>query len=101
MSTFFILLIFVVVFRYIVVGALNDSQFAKLCSIIKYPQLATDELYKTNPLRVKNRKELISKLMSIFKTKSTQEWLTILEVGKFSMTFSSSNNSFDFSMKKM
>ena len=36
----------------------NDAQFAKLCAILNFPELAKDEKYATNFQRVKHRNEL-------------------------------------------
>ncbi|XP_046293731.1 succinate--hydroxymethylglutarate CoA-transferase isoform X2 [Marmota monax] len=44
---------------YFVVGAGNDQQFATVCKILNLPELIDDSKYKTNHLRVENRKELI------------------------------------------
>ncbi|OXB59877.1 hypothetical protein ASZ78_013231, partial [Callipepla squamata] len=44
---------------YIVVGAGNDQQFVTVCQILNLPEVIKDSRYKTNELRVQNRKELI------------------------------------------
>ncbi|KAM7121204.1 succinyl-CoA:glutarate CoA-transferase isoform 3-T3 [Molossus nigricans] len=44
---------------YLVVGAGNNQQFATMCKILNLPELIDDCKYKTNHLRVQNRKELI------------------------------------------
>uniref|UniRef100_A0A9L0SJM2 Succinyl-CoA:glutarate CoA-transferase n=1 Tax=Equus caballus TaxID=9796 RepID=A0A9L0SJM2_HORSE len=44
---------------YLVVGAGNNQQFATVCKILNLPELIDDSKYKTNHLRVQNRKELI------------------------------------------
>ncbi|OXB72398.1 UNVERIFIED_CONTAM: hypothetical protein H355_002039, partial [Colinus virginianus] len=44
---------------YIVVGAGNDQQFITVCQILNLPEVIKDSRYKTNELRVQNRKELI------------------------------------------
>ncbi|KAK4827640.1 hypothetical protein QYF61_019850, partial [Mycteria americana] len=44
---------------YIVVGAGNDQQFVTVCKILNLPEVSKDSRYKTNTLRVQNRKELI------------------------------------------
>nr|XP_054092987.1 succinate--hydroxymethylglutarate CoA-transferase isoform X3 [Callithrix jacchus] len=44
---------------HLVVGAGNNQQFATVCKILDLPELIDDSKYKTNHLRVQNRKELI------------------------------------------
>jgi crotonobetainyl-CoA:carnitine CoA-transferase CaiB-like acyl-CoA transferase len=36
----------------------TNDQFRKLCAILKIPEISDDKLFKTNSLRVENRKEL-------------------------------------------
>ena len=44
---------------YIVFGAGNDGQFAKLCNHLDRPDLPKDARFKTNADRVKHRQELV------------------------------------------
>lgn len=39
----------------IIVGALNDGQFRRLCTALELPELPADERFGTNPRRVANR----------------------------------------------
>ncbi|XP_072782046.1 succinyl-CoA:glutarate CoA-transferase isoform X3 [Taeniopygia guttata] len=64
---------------YIVVGAGNDHQFATVCKILNLPEVSKDSRYKTNTLRVQNRKELIDILSTRFSEKATVEWLQLFE----------------------
>ncbi|XP_066543394.1 succinyl-CoA:glutarate CoA-transferase isoform X2 [Amia ocellicauda] len=64
---------------YIIVAAGNDHQFVKVCKILNLTNLAEDPKYKTNKLRVQNRKELLKKLSERFSEKRTEEWLGIFE----------------------
>ncbi|NXU56388.1 SUCHY transferase, partial [Turnix velox] len=64
---------------YIVVGAGNDHQFITVCKILSLPEVGTDSKYKTNMLRVQNRKELIDILSMRFSEKATIEWLQLFE----------------------
>ncbi|XP_069715875.1 succinate--hydroxymethylglutarate CoA-transferase-like isoform X3 [Phaenicophaeus curvirostris] len=64
---------------YIVVGAGNDQQFVTVCKILNLPEVSKDSRYKTNNLRVQNRKELIDILSSRFSEKTTIEWLQLFE----------------------
>uniref|UniRef100_A0A8D0PDM5 Succinyl-CoA:glutarate CoA-transferase n=1 Tax=Sus scrofa TaxID=9823 RepID=A0A8D0PDM5_PIG len=53
---------------YLVVGAGNNQQFATVCKILNLPELIGDAKYRTNHLRVQNRKELIKILSTRWKT---------------------------------
>ncbi|XP_072709654.1 succinyl-CoA:glutarate CoA-transferase isoform X5 [Ciconia boyciana] len=64
---------------YIVVGAGNDQQFVTVCKILNLPEVSKDSRYKTNTLRVQNRKELIDILSTRFSEKATIEWLHLFE----------------------
>ncbi|XP_054046348.1 succinate--hydroxymethylglutarate CoA-transferase isoform X3 [Rissa tridactyla] len=64
---------------YIVVGAGNDQQFVTVCKILNLPEVSKDSRYKTNTLRVQNRKELIDILSMRFSEKATIEWLQLFE----------------------
>ncbi|VTJ89765.1 Hypothetical predicted protein, partial [Marmota monax] len=64
---------------YFVVGAGNDQQFATVCKILNLPELIDDSKYKTNHLRVENRKELIKILSARFEEEMTTKWLYFFE----------------------
>ncbi|XP_064362672.1 succinate--hydroxymethylglutarate CoA-transferase isoform X3 [Dromaius novaehollandiae] len=64
---------------YIVVGAGNDQQFVTVCKILNLPEVSKDSRYKTNTLRVQNRKELIEILSTRFSGKTTMKWLQLFE----------------------
>lgn len=64
---------------YLVVGAGNDHQFVKLCKILNLMRLAEDPKYKTNKLRVQNRKELLEIVSARFSEKKTDDWLQMFE----------------------
>ncbi|XP_064299925.1 succinate--hydroxymethylglutarate CoA-transferase isoform X2 [Phalacrocorax carbo] len=64
---------------YIVVGAGNDKQFVTVCKILNLPEVSKDSRYKTNTLRVRNRKELIDILSTRFSEKATIEWLQLFD----------------------
>ncbi|XP_033049657.1 succinate--hydroxymethylglutarate CoA-transferase isoform X3 [Trachypithecus francoisi] len=64
---------------YIVVGAGNNQQFATVCKILDLPELIDDSKYKTNHLRVQNRKELIKILSERFEEELTSKWLHLFE----------------------
>nr|XP_009677713.1 PREDICTED: succinate--hydroxymethylglutarate CoA-transferase isoform X3 [Struthio camelus australis] len=64
---------------YIVVGAGNDQQFVTVCKILNLPEVGKDSRYKTNTLRVQNRRELIEILSTRFSEKTTIKWLQLFE----------------------
>ncbi|EHB05008.1 hypothetical protein GW7_09877 [Heterocephalus glaber] len=64
---------------HLVVGAGNNQQFATLCKILNLPELIDDSKYKTNHLRVQNRKELIKILSARFEEEMTATWLCLFE----------------------
>ncbi|XP_074910464.1 succinyl-CoA:glutarate CoA-transferase isoform X3 [Buteo buteo] len=64
---------------YIVVGAGNDQQFVTVCKILNLPEVSKDSRYRTNTLRVQNRKELIDILSTRISEKATIEWLQLFE----------------------
>ena len=63
----------------IVLAAANDSQYQRFCEFAGVPELATNSKFKSNELRIQNRKELIEKLQLVIKKKSTKFWLDGLE----------------------
>ncbi|XP_026979779.1 succinate--hydroxymethylglutarate CoA-transferase isoform X3 [Sagmatias obliquidens] len=64
---------------YLVVGAGNNQQFATVCKILNLPELTDDSKYRTNHLRVQNRKELIKILSTRFEEEMTSKWLHLFE----------------------
>lgn len=63
----------------ILLGGGNDRLFGVLCQRIGKPEWAQDERFKTNGDRVKRRDELEKLIEDITRTKTTQEWIGILE----------------------
>ena len=63
----------------IVVG--NDEQFRRFCQIAGRPDLATDPKYGTNQMRVRNRLELAGILDPIVASRTSADWLEVLEKG--------------------
>ncbi|XP_008259890.2 succinate--hydroxymethylglutarate CoA-transferase isoform X3 [Oryctolagus cuniculus] len=64
---------------YLIVGAGNNQQFTTVCKILSLPELIDDSKYKTNRLRVQNRKELIKTLSTRFEEEMTSKWLQLFE----------------------
>lgn len=59
---------------HLMVAAGNDGLYRKLCEAIERPELAADERFVTNPLRVQNRQALVAILNDVFVTRPTCEW---------------------------
>ncbi|OAX82302.1 hypothetical protein ACJ72_03342 [Emergomyces africanus] len=64
---------------YLVLGATNNRQFGVLAERLGRPNLAANEKFLTNDLRVRNRIELNGILYDSFKAKTTDEWLGVFE----------------------
>eukprot|EP00049_Salpingoeca_infusionum_P000189 m.37974 g.37974 ORF g.37974 m.37974 type:complete len:423 (+) comp10144_c0_seq2:46-1314(+) len=60
---------------YITIAAMNDMQFSALCEDMELPFLLSDPRFTTNPLRVKNRGELLRIMCEKLLTRSTGEWV--------------------------
>src|SRR5229473_6536894 len=60
---------------YIVVSCGNDRLYQSLCTLLGREDLARDARFVTNPLRVRNRKDLIPMLQELFVQRETDDWL--------------------------
>lgn len=60
-------------------GVANDGLWRRFCDALGLKDLVNHPKFKTNTDRVYNRDELIAILNEIFPTKTTQEWLEIIE----------------------
>lgn len=67
--------------RWIVIGAANQANWLRLIEAIGADHLASDTRYATNPDRMRNLAELVADLEPIFKTRSADQWLAILQDG--------------------
>nr|WP_211221439.1 CoA transferase [Ktedonobacter racemifer] len=63
---------------YIVIGAANDKLFQKLCQALAHPEWASDERFRTNAERVKNREALISLIEDALQAESVATWEPLL-----------------------
>lgn len=61
------------------VAVVNNKFWRKFCDVLKVPELIDDPRFRSNPLRIEHRAELIPMLVDIFKRKSTADWLRLLE----------------------
>ncbi|KQR45878.1 CaiB/BaiF CoA-transferase family protein [Acidovorax sp. Leaf160] len=57
----------------------NDGQFARFCAAAGQPQWAQDARFATNTLRVKHRSTLIPLMEAVTRTRSTADWVALLE----------------------
>lgn len=64
---------------HIIIAAGNDGQYRKLVQVGGLPELAVDERFISNPLRVQNRDVLVPLLAQMMLQKSKKEWITLLE----------------------
>lgn len=64
---------------YIIVATGNDGQYQKFVEVGGRADLASHERYATNPLRVKNRDELVPILADMVKTQTRDWWIERLE----------------------
>ena len=64
--------------KYVIVAVGNDQLWVRFCRVLGKPELSQDARFKTNPLRVKNRKECIGILAPIMKTRPRDEWVKLL-----------------------
>ncbi|MBC3872800.1 CaiB/BaiF CoA transferase family protein [Undibacterium flavidum] len=64
---------------HIIVAAGNDAQYRKFVQIGDKPELAEDQRFLTNPLRVQHRDILVPILAAMVQCKSKAEWISALE----------------------
>uniref|UniRef100_A0A665UF92 Succinyl-CoA:glutarate CoA-transferase n=1 Tax=Echeneis naucrates TaxID=173247 RepID=A0A665UF92_ECHNA len=64
---------------HIVVAAGNDKQFVRVCQVLGLMELTENPEYKTNKLRVQNRKQLLHTLSQRFLQEKTAGWLKKFE----------------------
>ncbi|XP_068593216.1 succinate--hydroxymethylglutarate CoA-transferase isoform X2 [Cebidichthys violaceus] len=64
---------------HLVVAAGNDKQFISVCNVLQLKELTNKPEYKTNKLRVQNRKELLQTLSQRFLQEKTADWLRRFE----------------------
>jgi len=64
--------------KYVIVAVGNDQIWIRFCRVIGRPELAEDPRFKTNPLRVENRRECIEILEPIMRTRTRDEWVGLL-----------------------
>ncbi|MGZ0167703.1 MAG: CaiB/BaiF CoA transferase family protein [Planctomycetales bacterium] len=63
----------------VVIAAGNDALWRKLCHVLEAPELLADPLLDTNPARTENQPYLERLISERTRTRTTQNWLTLLE----------------------
>jgi crotonobetainyl-CoA:carnitine CoA-transferase CaiB-like acyl-CoA transferase len=64
---------------HVIVAIGTDEQFTRFCIAAGLPELAGDERYATNRLRVEHRLELAARLADAIGLRPTADWLAVLE----------------------
>jgi len=57
----------------------NDGQFARFCEAAEHPEWSSDPRFASNTLRVKHRDALIPALQALTQTRTTAQWIALLE----------------------
>jgi crotonobetainyl-CoA:carnitine CoA-transferase CaiB-like acyl-CoA transferase len=65
--------------EYVMVGAFTQGFWRRLAAAVGHPQWIDDPRYATNAARLEHRDELLGKFEEVFKTRTRDEWLRILE----------------------
>ncbi|MGD1870307.1 MAG: CaiB/BaiF CoA transferase family protein [Neomegalonema sp.] len=68
---------------WITLGAANQTNWERLIRLIDAGPLGEDARFRTNADRMAHRQELEAELNAIFRTRSTTDWLALLENGGF------------------
>lgn len=63
----------------VVIGCGTNKLWAKFCTLLDLPDLPADPRFKSNPLRVQNRAQLIPLICESTRRKTTAQWIAILE----------------------
>ncbi|WP_417824819.1 CaiB/BaiF CoA transferase family protein [Thalassospira lucentensis] len=64
---------------YLILAVGNDSQFKSFCEVAGLNDLPADTRYATNRSRVANRETLVPMIRRAMVTKTTDEWIAVLE----------------------
>ena len=64
---------------YLILAVGNDSQFKSFCEVAGLNDLPADTRYATNRSRVANRETLVPMIRGAMVTKTTDEWIAVLE----------------------
>ena len=64
---------------FLIIAAGNDKLFKSLCEVLEIPNIANDEMYKTNSLRSQNIDKLKLIIEDKLQHKNTDEWIKVIE----------------------
>jgi formyl-CoA transferase len=64
---------------HIIVAVGNDGQYQKFVAAGGRPELAADERFATNPMRVRHRDILVPLLADMVRARTKQQWIDLLE----------------------
>ncbi|MDA9724185.1 CoA transferase [Candidatus Pelagibacter sp.] len=64
---------------FLIIAAGNDKLFKSLCEVLEIPNIASDEMYKTNSLRSQNIDKLKLIIEDKLQHKNTDEWIKVME----------------------
>jgi formyl-CoA transferase len=64
---------------HLILAAGNDSQWQSFCKAAGRPDLSADPRFRTNPDRIRNRKELIPLVRDVMKARTRKDWIGRLD----------------------
>ena len=64
---------------FLIIAAGNDKLFKSLCEVLEIPNIATNDMYKTNSLRSQNIDKLKLIIENKLQHKNTDEWIKVME----------------------
>ena len=64
---------------WVTLATFNDRLWQRACKAMKLEHLPEDERFRTNPLRLEHKTELIPLLEEVFATKTTDEWVALMD----------------------
>ncbi|WP_206997836.1 CaiB/BaiF CoA transferase family protein [Trinickia mobilis] len=64
---------------HMIIAVGNDNQFANFCQALGRSEWASDERFSRNPHRVKHRDELIALIRNVTVSRTTGEWIAVME----------------------
>ena len=67
---------------YIILAVGNDPTFERFCKATGQEHLLSDPRFATNPIRVANRDHVTATLTPVMQSKTTAEWIDLLEAQK-------------------
>ncbi|MHB1421842.1 MAG: CaiB/BaiF CoA transferase family protein [Gemmataceae bacterium] len=67
---------------WLVLAVGNEGQWQRFCRVAERSDLAADERFATNPLRVRNRDILVALVEAVMRTRTTAAWEELLTVAE-------------------